>query len=130
MPRPDIRMTAAEIADFLDRTPAVVVAAVRRGGAEPVATVATARYADGHLHVDLAPDDPVAQAIVDGSPVCAIVERAPAYYEIKAVVVRGSAAPTGTAAVEPGRSTFRIDAAVVTSFDFGKIPRPAGGPGR
>jgi len=124
-PRPDISMTAAEIAGFLAGQTRVVVAALDNGA--PVGTVAAARFVDGALTVTLPADDPVAVLLEADDRVCVIAEQFPTYYEIKGVTAHGRAALT----VAPdGTATFPLGLTDVTSFDFAKLPRAGTGSGK
>lgn len=120
--RPDIRMDPGEITAFLATQPRVVVAAL--DGTAPVGTVAAARFVDGAVEVTLRDDDPV-RALLDADPrVCVIAEQFPTYYEIRGVVLHG----TARFATADDR-VFRIVPDDVTSFDFGKLPRAGAGSG-
>ncbi|MET0146970.1 MAG: hypothetical protein ABW122_05335 [Ilumatobacteraceae bacterium] len=121
----NIAMTPEEVHAFLATRRSLVVAAVPTSGGTPVASVATARYDDGELEFDLPADDPVARAIAADDRVCVIAEQAPAYFEIKAVIVRGSASRRPVD--DDGRVRYRVAVGSPTSFDFGRIRQPADG---
>lgn len=114
----NIAMSPNEIHEFLlTRRTVVVVAA--SSGQDPIATVAPATYVEGVMEVALPVHDPVARAIADDARVCCIAEQAPSYFEIKAVMVRGTAESHGEAA--DGIARYRVPVGTPTSFDFGRL---------
>jgi hypothetical protein len=115
--RPDIRMTGAEVAEFLSTQARVVVVAVAQG--QPIATVGSAKLIGEAWWVTLDAKDPVAQTLAVDDRVCVLVDQFPTYYEIKGVAAHGRARKQTDAR---GGFTFTLPLDDVTSFDFGKIP--------
>lgn len=120
--RPDISMSADEIAAFVATQSRVIV--VGLDGDAPVGTVADLEFVDGKLEVTLDACDDVALLLAADDRVCVIAEQFPEYFEIKGVSAHGLAALTET---NDGRVRFTLGLDDTTSFDFGKIPRQ--GPG-
>ena len=122
MPRPDIRMTPAEVTAFLlGKRRAVVGTLDAEGGpdGEPAefafvdgVAVFVVRHG-GSTHRNLARDARV---------VCSL-EEFPSYRAIRGVTLHGHAIATGE---EGERATFRIEATRVESFDFRKMPTESG----
>lgn len=116
--RPDISMSAEEIEEFLALQGTAVVVATY-DGSDPVASVARFDFTDGTIEIALRVEDPVHAALLDDPRTCCIAEQAPSYYEIKAVMLRGIAEPSGLA--DHGEQRFRLAVTSSTSFDFGRL---------
>ena len=119
MPRQRIDMTAEEVAGFLAGKHVAIVGSVGPDGTpdgEPAAFSWVNREAlfivpqGGPTHLNLLRDPRV---------VCS-VEEFPSYAGIKGATVHGRAALVGE---KRGRVTFRVEAARIESFDFGKMRR-------
>jgi hypothetical protein len=121
--RPDISMTPHEIAAFLAGQTRVIVVALDQGA--PIGTIAGARFVDNMLEVRLRDGDRVRELLDADARVCVIAEQFPTYYEIKGVVIHGTARFSSAK-----DRTFWLPLDDITSFDFGKLPRAGAGSGK
>jgi hypothetical protein len=122
MPRPDIAMSAAEVATFLAGKRVAVVGTRAPDGGPDADAVALA-YADGVATVAVARGGPTHRNLLaDPRAVCA-TEEFPSYNEIRGVTVHGRAV---LVAEEGERVVFRLAEPRVESFDFRKLHRPQG----
>ena len=114
MPKPDIRMGAKEIDDFLSHCEVVAVGAVDVDG-WPTATLSSCEFRNGALLLRLDATDPVAISAVATQELCCVADEHPSYYEIRGVIVHG----------EPNfvDGILRVDIERRSGFDFAKIER-------
>lgn len=120
--RPDISMSPAEIETFLRSRDEAVIAALGDGAPEG-APAAFAMSASGAAVFEVWADDPIVP-LLDADPrACCIVEQFPSYFEIRGVMLHGTARrddPSGHA--QAARARFALDVVRAVSFDFGKLP--------
>jgi hypothetical protein len=117
-PRESIRMSAAEVDEFLTTRRHAVLATIGPRGA-PDVSIVPHEHRDGMLVLTVGEDEPARGAIAADDRVCCAFETCPSYYEIRGVSIHGRAE-----AVDGGR--VRVHAEHTTSFDFAKIrERPA-----
>jgi nitroimidazol reductase NimA-like FMN-containing flavoprotein (pyridoxamine 5'-phosphate oxidase superfamily) len=109
MPRRDIRMSDAEVDEFLRERRQMVVGAIDKDG-WPVATIAAVRYGGGQLAVALPEHDPVRAALTVDRRVCCVDDEHASYYEIKGVIVHGRMPDVGPVEIDR-----------VISFDFARL---------
>jgi nitroimidazol reductase NimA-like FMN-containing flavoprotein (pyridoxamine 5'-phosphate oxidase superfamily) len=109
-PRESIRMSPAEIDEFLSTRRHVVLATVGSDGA-PDATIVPCRYEHGELLLSV--DGAARGALAADDRVSCAAEVCSSYYEIRGVTVHGRAASTA--------DVVRVHPETVASFDFGKI---------
>lgn len=114
MPKPDIRMGATEIDEFLSRCRVTAVGAVDADG-WPTATLSHCEFRNGALLLWLDPTDPVAVSAVARQQLCCVADEHASYYEIRGVIVHGRPNLLDT--------SVRVDIERRSGFDFGKIQR-------
>lgn len=107
MPRHDVRMTPAEVTDFVQAEEAGVLAHLDEHG-DPTAVLVASRGLGTGVALTAATSRPLPP---DGR-VCVAYEREPSYSGVRAALVLGRL--TGG----------RLDPDRTISFDFGKIPAP------
>ncbi|MGD9987579.1 hypothetical protein [Pseudonocardia sp.] len=108
MPRPDVRMTPAEIEEFLSGEEGGVLAHLDENG-DPTAVLVTSSVHGTALALATTGPAPLPP---DGTRVCVAYEREPSYAGIRAALVLGQ---LHGGRLEPDRTI---------SFDFAKIPVP------
>jgi nitroimidazol reductase NimA-like FMN-containing flavoprotein (pyridoxamine 5'-phosphate oxidase superfamily) len=122
VPKRDIRMSDAEIADFLSRHTGCVFG-YNDGGPAPAALSGTYTLADGVLRVSAERPGTAAGALRADPRVYLIVEQSPSYYEIGYVGIEGSAERIQET---DGHLMFNLTPRAVTSASFAKLAEPAG----
>jgi nitroimidazol reductase NimA-like FMN-containing flavoprotein (pyridoxamine 5'-phosphate oxidase superfamily) len=128
VPRPDIRMSSAEVAAFLAAHSGCVLG-YNDGGPAPAVLAGTYTVAGQALRVSAPAPGPAASvsdsaaALRRDPRVCLIVEQSPSYYEIGYVTLEGSAEHIREAA---DGLTFVLTPHRVTSASFAKLSKPAG----
>ena len=130
MPKRDIRMTRAEVTEFLSRHTECVVA-FNEGRRAPGIVLAQCRLRGDRLAISV----PRSAAVRPGSGVaamlaalgaeprvCVLVEQSPSYYEIAYVAIRG---PVESVLDADGELVFELPVRDVASASFAKLLPPA-----
>lgn len=108
MPRPDVRMTPAEVDAFVQDEEGGVLAHLDEHG-DPTAVLVASRGLGSGLALTAVTAQPLP---ADGTEVCVAYEREPSYSGVRAALVLGR---LSGGVLHPDRTI---------SFDFGKIPAP------
>jgi hypothetical protein len=117
-PRPDISLSRRAAEEFLAAQDRVVLVA-STGDDAPLARTARARFEGGVIVVSLPEHDPLIEALAVDARACCIAEQFPSYYEIKSVIVHGTAWCTGPA--RDGEVSYIIALEQLTTFDFARL---------
>ena len=115
MPRQRVHMSAEEVAAFLAAKRRAIVG-TRAPDGEPAALAC----AGGELRFSVPRDGPTARNLRHGPRLVVSVEEFPSYAGIKGVTVHGRAVAVGD---DGERTSFRVAAPRIESFDFAKMPR-------
>jgi hypothetical protein len=119
MPRPDVRMTPAELKAFLAAKQRAVVGTLDAAGA-PDGEPAGFTWADGVALLVVQRGGPTHRNLTRDARLVCSLEEFPSYQAIRGVTLHGRAIAVGE---EGERTTFRLEPSRIESFDFRKIPR-------
>jgi hypothetical protein len=117
-PRPEISLPRQEAEEFLASQDHVVLVA-NAGEDAPLGTTGRARFERGAMLVSVPEHDPIVEALARDARACCIVEQFPSYYEIKSVIVHGTA--RRDASVLDGEVSYIIPLEQLTTFDFARL---------
>jgi nitroimidazol reductase NimA-like FMN-containing flavoprotein (pyridoxamine 5'-phosphate oxidase superfamily) len=130
MPKRDIRMTPAEVTEFLSRHAECVIA-FNDGRPAPGIALAQYRLRGDRMAISVPRSAPVRPgsgvaamlAALGAEPrVCVLVEQSPTYYEIAYIAIRGPAEAVHDAG---GDLVFELPVREVSSASFAKLLAPA-----
>jgi nitroimidazol reductase NimA-like FMN-containing flavoprotein (pyridoxamine 5'-phosphate oxidase superfamily) len=129
MPKRDIRMTPAEVTEFLSQHAECVIA-FNDGRRAPCIALAQYRLRGDRMAISVPRSAPVRSgsgvaamlAALGAEPrVCVLVEQSPTYYEIAYVAIRGPAEAVHDA---DGELVFELPVGHVSSASFAKLLAP------